>query len=59
MRRRMEAKINLLERHLDDSNQYTQRINLIIKNMPLRRNQTSADMRQMILTEALRLQLGL
>ena len=55
----MEAKIDLLERHLDDSNEYAQRLNLIVENISLRRNQTPNDMKQMILAEARRLRLGL
>ena len=59
LRRCLETKLNLVERHLDDTNQYSQRLNLIIENLPLRRNQKPEDMKEIVLQEAQRLKLGL
>lgn len=59
MRRCLENKVNLVERHLDDANQYSQRLNLLIENLPLRRNQKPEDMKEIVLQEAQRLKLGL
>ena len=55
----IEARLQLAERHSDDLQQYSNRLSLIIENMPLRRNQSLADLKQLIVTEIKKLNLGI